>query len=1146
MATQLPHENLNWITNGEPGTGSPDGSTPDGVLNRPIKQNLENIKQLRDTFNEEHTDSGQHTTSMLKSKLDSAITDDEIASNAHINESKLDLLLKGKTRPGGGTYSNSGELAEDVLSWVTLRNQVPTRAEFEAFAERVRRAMAGSGFVEWGSCRSGYPVIQNGMWILRFNNTDYLYIGNATDSSIVSVNGYLLKLSFYEEGKDIGRIRAEFPSPPSSPDQLYRQDLVFLECWHEDVSEKDIVFPYGNVHYRSDLYNAPDGTSFSTTSITDLGIAQGYSAFGQWDSDTVGRGIRWSSLTEEQKKSFASDPWNNIYVDGDKVIQVRYRIRVVSSPSDVSGKWHILEDLGLYWYYVSGDPLNKFVIPQGKKTMPKDLDVGGGYDGYFRYTSLASAWFNSIQTLGCFYAITGFRGLNTTVAYDGLCFAIPIAIVARRNTGAFHPVYNPNGSALFSGGKKFWEVSIPTPTSYDIVGVNIEDTDEDGTNDLFQFIVSGDQTESIKKGYLITVSNSTDNDGIHWVTNVEYDSDNDQTIITVSNEMSSTTADGSLYSDFGYVKYCFDHADISSGTIESGVSGRPDGLYADEINEGDVKDLRNYAPRVTDYQRVLEKEFNKLLQGKMRGWEKAPSNYIRPVQVFVDKEDNVTAITMPSSHISNGSCGRDIWIGAEFEYQGNRYKLFTWSNQYYNEVKKWNGSSWESGAFFELVANLIDGETNQLLSNPVPVYKFVRPPLEAPQSSFASAIKYAMTSYYSGTFSYKRTCNWFYKNILVRDTLEFIIGDYGESFIPTDDFSASVNPTDNTRITISGDKTYAIKKNCRLFFRDSANNKAGTLRVKTITYDSADDQTVITTTVESGDSMVTEASIKVSTCIAGGQTGEVSEGNQVYVFKLSRKPKNNKVKVLIKKKDGSWFAFNSFDNVNVYNSTSMQRFINNTGSMDEEVRFNSYLNWLAINISKIYSTLGYSDEDDFKQNAVIEVYYVTEANPLELDSGSHESRLVYLSDWAYFCGFGYEGNNPVFSRLVLQCIGKGSEKMGGTVVPETDWSQIKNTPRRDLVYYPGYQQIAIDLRVSNNKHIGGAFWPVLLKNNGKLYLNVSYNEIICDYEVGMNGWEGALLVADYETTSTDANGNTFIAGQKSVELPYFVWNEDED
>ena len=374
------------------------------------------------------------------------------------------------------------------------------------------------------------------------------------------------------------------------------------------------------------------------------------------------------------------------------------------------------------------------------------------------------------------------------------------------------------------------------------------------------------------------------------------------------------------------------------------------------------------------------------------------------------------------------------------------------------------------------------------------------------------------------------------------------IGDYYESFNPIDDFSATVDSTDTTKITISGDKTYAIKKNCRLFFRDSTNNKAGTLRVKTISYDSGNDQTVITTTVEHEDSMTAGASVNVSTCIASGQAGAVSEGNQVYMFKLSRKPKDSKVKVLIRKKDGSWFAYNSFEDVSVYQSTDIQSFINNTGSMDEEVQFNDYLNWLAINISKIYSTLGYSDEEDFKQNTVIEVYYTTKANPLKLDLGWHRGSVVTVFNSINFTGFG---NVDGFMVEGYWIIGKKSEvtrsASSGAGYHYSEWTPIKEFYSWDRVYYPGYQVIKADFPTQvDGKEFGLAVLPVLLKKSGKLYLNLHYNEVLYDYETNMKGWEGALLVADYETTSVDANGNTFIAGQKTLELPYFVWNEDED
>ena len=49
----------------------------------------------------------------------------------------------------------------------------------------------------------------------------------------------------------------------------------------------------------------------------------------QTPSALIGKGYVWSSLTEAQKKAFIANPENNCYLDGDKTIQVRYRVRVL-------------------------------------------------------------------------------------------------------------------------------------------------------------------------------------------------------------------------------------------------------------------------------------------------------------------------------------------------------------------------------------------------------------------------------------------------------------------------------------------------------------------------------------------------------------------------------------------------------------------------------------------------------------------------------------------------------------------------------------------------------------------------------------------------------------------------------------------------
>ena len=97
-------------------------------------------------------------------------------------------------------------------------------------------------------------------------------------------------------------------------------------AWHEDISEKNFVYPLGNVQY---LGGNTDGlTGISNGAFTGF---ETYSLFGNFQASSalIGKGYVWSTLTEAQKKAFIANPENNCYLDGDKIIQVRYRVRVV-------------------------------------------------------------------------------------------------------------------------------------------------------------------------------------------------------------------------------------------------------------------------------------------------------------------------------------------------------------------------------------------------------------------------------------------------------------------------------------------------------------------------------------------------------------------------------------------------------------------------------------------------------------------------------------------------------------------------------------------------------------------------------------------------------------------------------------------------
>lgn len=198
-------------------------------------------------------------------------------------------------------------------------------------------------------------------------------------------------------------------------DAISRSDLVFLESWHEDVSEKNMVYPLGNVQY---LGSNTDGlTGIVNGAFTGF---ETYSLFGNWQTPSalIGKGYVWSNLTEAQKRVFIANPENNCYLDGDKVIQVRYRVRVVQGVGDSWG--------GIDTYGSSALNYNTafFVKPKGKQVAISDFGTTGSllYQG------------NNSNVISNFSVQTGnfsLPSIDTAIAYEGKCFALPIALVHR-------------------------------------------------------------------------------------------------------------------------------------------------------------------------------------------------------------------------------------------------------------------------------------------------------------------------------------------------------------------------------------------------------------------------------------------------------------------------------------------------------------------------------------------------------------------------------------------------------------------------------------------------------------------------------------------------------------------------------------------
>ena len=205
---------------------------------------------------------------------------------------------------------------------------------------------------------------------------------------------------------------------------ISRKDFVFLETWEEDIAEKDVFYPYGNIQYHSGNVEGIEG-------ITTANWFEGhdtYSRFGTWQEPNalVGNGYRWSKLTEEQRRILASNPDHNVYLDGDRWVQVRYRIRVVKGLGD---DWRRIDPLnyGILAYNESYGRYGRVTV-QGKQTKPYyELDLfGNDYNVYRR--SKNGIYFEQY-------------GNDKTVA------ALPIALVQRRNDGVFNKLFNTAGAA---------------------------------------------------------------------------------------------------------------------------------------------------------------------------------------------------------------------------------------------------------------------------------------------------------------------------------------------------------------------------------------------------------------------------------------------------------------------------------------------------------------------------------------------------------------------------------------------------------------------------------------------------------------------------------------------------------------------------
>lgn len=476
---------------------------------------------------------------------------------------------------------------------------LPGRNNVDALSTARKAITTGSGFLEFGGriksnktvnramlANQGNPriagIVGEGETAVKKFWFENFYLLNANgyneenldpssgEISEVLINGITIKLQGTLPNSEVitnNKLMAlNLPSAPKTVDELDRDEVVFLEVWREDITETGYVFPYGNVQYTGE-----DADGIVTTQFNgEVGYCESF------DGDSIieeevdengnttttekpkGKGWVWRNLKAAFKNMIAANYQHNLFVDGDKLVQIRYRVRVATFAKNPATPLTTTTVLG----FTADNDADTTIKAQGKLGTLNTADAN--------YNILAPYNPDNPHSLNGTYSTE----YTTDLSHDGYVYALPLSVVSRRNTGVFDTIFNPNGSARFRDGLRLV-------------------ADYDASDDIIGFALMDKENA--------TLASSTT--GSTW---------EDKYKIMMQWLFDRETVLAAYNNDKGFV---------IGGDMNSGISGRYDALYYDEVNEVDVKDLRIDVNKQLDLAYVLEQEFNKFILGDQRGWE---------------------------------------------------------------------------------------------------------------------------------------------------------------------------------------------------------------------------------------------------------------------------------------------------------------------------------------------------------------------------------------------------------------------------------------------------------------------------------------------------------------------------------------------
>ena len=631
---------------------------------------------------------------------------------------------------------------------------------------------------------------------------------------------------------------------------------------------------------------------------------------------------------------------------------------------------------------------------------------------------------------------------------------IQIASIQRRNQGIYHPTYNPEGTAL---------------TAYDSSG--------NGTKMVKWYELPDSQINSLQDCF------DPDKIAIY-----KLDSQGNATVTTLSNQ------DGTYW---------------QTGLIESKVSGRPDGIYADEVNERDVEDLRMDAKKKV-FKQGLDENLNKAIIGELRGKEN-----LRDITFAIINKD----VLYTGDGAASNNVEYSLYVGSGID----------------DYILKHNGK-YVYGKEGDIV-EIFDNNGNYVKL----IYK---------DDTNLRRLTFTNTS---GSYGMPWTAGNNVKISIIVSTSKSYT--YNNTLTQTDIIGDPRSLQDRIQYTVDSNETITLDVNEYLLCNDSTNNKGTkghlyrwlgeSISIDTNSSDSSKNANVDGGRIDFSDDsywvdLGSDLTIGgypqewIDKGIAGtplivGEKGESLLPVDIYNWhslniKLSKKYTSIK-QILVKNKSGSFEdANNDYVAVSGDNVDYAAYWLDETNNM------------IKVGILSSYQHLGYASEQEMLDLMKVIVTYETKANNMEV---ADNSEVLELKDEAITFGNKDTYNGNLLLQNLINKIGTDNNV---TYLAGNSFKLNKFRIRpEDIILNTTLSELTNEImNLSASKTPAIKVIPYLTQENNRAYLQFVFKEM--KYDSSSNTWgdDNKFQIVNKVSTTTDLNGKTVLIGQKRIPLNFFI------